>query len=233
METTYYWTLFGILVFLLCVFCIYLVLNFTKDYCFPKNTSVLRSENGQKREMVRYNFNRSDVEDLTKIEGDLRTVVPRLSFRNEVDATKAQLLLNSESRDNHIIVETDNIEDNVIEVTEYDKDNIADDSNKQNKTDFAEANNNLENWNPMSIEVLKTINVIEIRARKIMDEKERFTGHLNDLKYYEINETFIRLQIDLSDIYCDKKELRQRKIEVFEYIRKCQQKLKRYHNEKH
>lgn len=230
METTYFWTLFGILVILLCVFCIYLVLNIIKDYCIPQNTGTPRRESCQ-REMVRYNFNKSDVEDLTKIEGDLRTVVPRLSFRNEVDAAKVQLLLNSESTDNQNMTEADNSEDNVIEVTEHDKDNNVDDI-KEDEIDFSISINNLENWDPMSIEVLKTINVIEIRARKMREEMESFRRHLSDLKYYEINETFIRLQIDLSDIYCDREELRQRKMDVFDYIRTCQHDLKRWYDEK-
>lgn len=244
METPYYWTIFGILVFLLCVLCIYLVLNIARDYCIPKDRKHQKRKSIPRTEMVKYSFNKSDVEDLTKIEGDLRTVVPRLSFRNEVDTTKVQLLLRSESNDNKSITETDNkSEDNVTEsdMIENDKcnsDDVSEDNvieldttkpDKENNEEVIGVTQNdisIENLDPMSIEVLKTINVIEIRARKLLEEMKSFTGRLSELKYYDVNETFIRLQIDLSDIFCDRKELRLRKMEVLDYIRMCQQELR-------
>lgn len=218
MESQIYWILFGILVILLSIFSIYLVLNIVKDFCISKEKVIVKRGSPRQRELLRYNFDKSDVEDLTKFEGDLRNVIPRLSFTNEVDTTKVKSLLktkscynraNSEERDNTTPKQK-------TKTTTFDEDTI------KKQSDLSKSIDDLECWDPTSIEVMKSIHKVETKAQKMEGDVKDILGHLSDLKYYEINEEFIRLQIELCDIYCDREELRKRKTDVFRYIQKCQ-----------
>lgn len=189
-----------------------------KDCFFSKHKVIGKRGSLQQREMLRFNLHKSDVEDLTKFEGDLRNVIPRLSFTNEVDATKVKSLLktvSSYNRENS--EETENATPKQkTKKTTFDEDTIK----KQN--DLSKSIDDLECWDPTSIEVMKSIYKVETKANQIEHDMRGIVGYLSDLKYYEMNEEFIRLQIELCDIYCDREELRKRKTDVFRYIQSCQ-----------
>lgn len=217
MTSQMYWILFAILVMMLTVFSIYLVLNIVKDFCVSKAAS---SSSHNRRKMVRYKFDRTDVEDLTNIKGDLRTVVPRVSLTNEVDNTRVKILLNE-----RIETEPDSRSPKIKAITFIDEDDKPREDLKEKKT-ISSSVDNLEFCDPTALEVFKSINGIEAEAKKIEENMKSSLGHLSNLMYYETKEKFIRLQLNLCDIYCDRDEVRRRKLEVSRYIEGCQQKLR-------
>lgn len=213
-----YWIVFGILVIFIVALAVYLVLNIVKDFCLPNNEVPKKRETVQQRQSVRYNF---DVEDLTKIEGDLTRVAPRMSLVNEVDINKVRSLLGV---DNKRTAEGDTTRSSLNS-----NQSILlkiDDKPEKKETDLYKSIDNLEYWDPTSLEVLKTITNVETNARRLEEYMKGFLGRLGDLQYYEINEKFIRFQIQLCDIYCDRDDLRNRKADVFKYIKKCQEDLR-------
>lgn len=223
METHMYWILFGLLVVLLSVFSIYLVLNVVKDCCFTKDTVIEKRESLQRKELIRYHFDKNDVEDLTKIEGDLTKIIPRISLTNEVDTVKVKSLLKAKSNYNgENTQETSNTTPKFsTKTTRFVEDNVEN-NYKKKQNDISKSIDNLEYWDPTSIEVMKSIHAIEMKAKKMEESMKHILGHVSDLQYYQMNEQFIRLQIDLCDIHCETEELRKRKTDVFGYIQMCQ-----------
>lgn len=220
-----YWILLTFLVILLAIFSIYLILNIIKDICFSNEPVRERRQSHIEREMRKYNFDKHDVEDLTKLEGDFKTVVPHMKFVNEVEGTKIKSLLKGRK------TLKDDIDGSQPDLANVKHKSITflesgDRHDSLTVTGISSSVDNLEFCDPTCIDVMKSINMIETDARRINENIAISLGHLSDLKYYEINEKFIRLQIDLCDIYCDREELRKRKNEVSGYIQECQQRLR-------
>lgn len=207
MSPQIYWTLFIFLVILLAICSAYLVFSIIKDVCSP---NVGLSEGNSTKTMMRYNFGTTEVEDLTNFEGNLTSVIPKVSFINKVENTKVKTLLETQ-----VASGSDTKSSNWLEECgdEYDArpNHVID---------------NLEFCDPESIQLLKSINQIEEQAKQIDQRVKESFGHLSELQYYEINEQYIRLQIMLCDIHCDRKKLRERRNEVSGYIGMCQKQLK-------
>lgn len=205
-----YWMLFVILVIAIAVLSVYIVLTIVKDFCSSKNVGIKKT--GARKKLVSHN---SDIEDLTNIEVDLTRLAPRVSLVNKVDVDTVRLLLRLNSRKDSRDVPTrpslESIQSSVVGKSEV---------------DFSKSIDNLEYWDPTSLEVLKKITSIEMNANKLKEYMTGFLGHLSDLQYYDISEKFIRLQIELCDINCDREDLRSRKADVFMHIKKCQDDLR-------
>lgn len=222
MSPEVYWILFALLVILLAILSMYLVVNIGKDFCLSNRAFNEHTERAQERELVKYHFDKNDVEDLTKMEGDFKTVVPHVTFTNEVENTKIKSLLKGESKYDENISQTEiDAARQKPKFTTF----IGDSKTENNYESFSNSVDNLECCDPTSIDVLKSIHNIEMEAREI--DSMSSLAYISELKYYELNEKFIRLQINLCDIYCDREELRKRKAEVSEFIKDCQQKIRR------
>lgn len=211
MGSEIYWILFVILMMLFIGFSMHLMLNIFRDVCYLNDWETETTGNQQQREMVRHNFSKNDVEDLTKFEGDFKTIVPRLSFVNEVDVTAVNKLLETKQKTTR---EHKNMPKSILK------------NNPNKGQSISKSVDNLECCDPTSIDVLKSINEIEQKAKDILNEVQISYENLSQLKYYEINEKFIRLQIDLSNVICNREELWKRRMEVIQFIEECQRNIK-------
>ncbi|XP_018576469.1 uncharacterized protein LOC108915007 [Anoplophora glabripennis] len=188
------------------------------------------SETEDNCRLNKYYFDRHDVEDLTRIQGDFKTVRPNLSLSNEVEKSSVDRLL---KKKDHRYSSLSNIDEEVASKHSLDDLNSASsvqsaltDENVREKTKISQSVDNLEFCDPKGIDVLKEIHKIEDEAKKIDKDLDYFIGSKSDVKFYEINETLLRLMISLCDITCETHELRSKKRETLEYIEECQRKLK-------
>ncbi|KAJ8957446.1 hypothetical protein NQ318_004926 [Aromia moschata] len=242
MNSILYWIVFGILVTLIVVFLSYIALNFILDYCLKgheelgKMQHVGKEDHDEKSRLNKYHFNRHDVEDLTRIQGDFKTVFPKVTIVNEVDAHSVDQLLKKDQKHEHSSSLSDiNEEDGsrfsiddlhsaaasvYSTITEEREDELKE------KKGISKSVDDLEFCDPRGIDVLKEINWIEEETKKVEAELNYFIGSTNDVKFYEINEKFLRLMIALCDIHCETEDLRRKKRETLEYIENCQKKLK-------
>ncbi|CAG9857065.1 unnamed protein product [Phyllotreta striolata] len=83
-----------------------------------------------------------------------------------------------------------------------------------------------EPTNPRSLETLNSLLDVEKRVKLVENEAILFAGGRKNLRYYDINEQFIKLMIELCDIKCDESELRDRKKRIMLHIERCQNVLK-------
>lgn len=237
MNSLLYWGLFSILVILLIIFVTFLVLNIVRDICVKKTvdsvSSARKMSEYSNKSLYKYQFDKHDVEDLTRIEGDFTKARPNLSFINEVENKSVERLLKRKEITENIIVDSslsDLTDEKGSEFSLDRRDSIdailnESDVHKEKKQ-ISQSVDNLEFCDPKSIDILKAISNLEEKGREVENEMNTFIGGPNDVRFYEINEKYIRLMISLCDIYCEKDELRKRKAEVYNYIEDCQKRLK-------
>ncbi|XP_050299784.1 uncharacterized protein LOC126738462 [Anthonomus grandis grandis] len=88
-----------------------------------------------------------------------------------------------------------------------------------------ESTDTLDCLDPTTIETKRNIANIEDDVQKTEYEITYFMGASRNLKFYEINEKLIRLNMALSELDCCSEELRRRKKEVQGYIGRCKEQL--------
>lgn len=227
-----YWILFSVLIVLLVIFISYFIFNVVIDICLVDTTSAetQTSEAEDGCRLNKYYFNKHDVEDLTRIQGDLKTVLPNLTLTNEVERSSVDRLL---KKNDHRYSSLSNIDEEDGSKRSLDDLNSASsiqsaltEETVKERTKISQSVDNLEFCDPRGIDVLKEIHTIEDEAKKIDRDLNYFIGSRSDVKYYEINEALLRLMISLCDIMCETDELRVKKRETLEYIEECQKKLK-------
>ncbi|KAG5871166.1 hypothetical protein JTB14_027103 [Gonioctena quinquepunctata] len=219
MSPLMYWTLFSILLGLLIVFVGYLLVNIIWDVLLRTPEPRELSEE-KERTLNKYRFDRNDVEDLTRIEKDFRTVIPNVNISNEVENSPIKETIDRK----YSLYASESTLDN-SEISMF-KGGNGDNQTFKEKTKISQSVVDLEFCDPNAIDILQDLAKIEKEAEAIEEHIKVFTGGNNDLKFYEINEKLIRLMISLSDIYCERDELRKRKTSVLEYIQGCQKELK-------
>lgn len=208
-----------------------MVLSIVRDFCVrqrlvPDRKMSTHSTKSAKS-LHKYQFDKTDVEDLTRIEGDFATALPKVSFKNEVESTSVEKLLKRKE-----VSELRGIDSSLSDMTEESLDRKASVATTLTEEEFSRMKeisksvDNLEFCDPKSIDMLKHISHIEEQGKEIEKEMKTFIGGSNDIRFYEINEKFIRLMIALCDMHCEKEELRKRKAEVYNYIEGCQKSLK-------
>lgn len=231
-----YWVLFSVLVALLVIFLSYFVFSIIVDVCLvdAEGSDKQASEGEDNCRLNKYYFDRHDVEDLTRIQGNFKTVLPNLTLTNEVERSNVDCLL---KKKNHRYSSLSNIDEEDGSKRSLDYLNstssihsIVSEENVQytpeGNTKISQSVDDLEFCDPMGIDVLKEFHKIEEEAKKIDKDLDYFIGSTSDVKYYEINEALLRLMISLCDISFESDELRKKKSETLEYIEECQRKLK-------
>lgn len=229
-----YWILFSVLVALLVIFLSYFIFNIIIDICLvdPEGLDKQPSESEDNCRLNKYYFDRHDVEDLTRIQGDFKTVLPNLTLTNEVESSSVDRLL---QKKNPRYSSLSNIDEEGSKHSLDDLNSVSsihsiltEESvqNTKEKAKISRSVDDLEFCDPRGIDVLKEFHKIEEEAKKIDKDLDYFHGTTSDIKYYEINEALLRLMISLCDIYFESEDLRKKKGETLEYIKECQRKLK-------
>ncbi|KAJ8929802.1 hypothetical protein NQ314_017399 [Rhamnusium bicolor] len=226
----------------------YIAFNMILDYCLTESQeSHSKANHFDKNEEVdetsrlnKYQFNKHDVEDLTRIQGDFKTVLPNVTCTNEVQNSDIERLLKvKENTNSHQTLNSSLSNIDEEDGSKHSVDGIyhADDGNSKaseeteyknikEKKEISKSVDDLEFCDPRGIDVLKSINKIEESARKVEKELDYFIGGPNNIKFYEINEKLLRLMIALCDVMCETAEMQLRKTQTLEYIEACQKRLK-------
>ncbi|KAJ8979406.1 hypothetical protein NQ317_015836 [Molorchus minor] len=246
MNSLLYWILFSVLVSLLVIFISCIVFNIIFDNCLtsPEDRSKMYSgkSEDENRRLSKYQFERNDVEDLTRIQGDFKTILPKLTITNEVSTAGVDRLLKRKE-----IKPEDATVSSLSDINEEEASKSIDDvcsesvrsttsaysiTTEDIEHDFkiskgvSRSVDDLEFCDPRAIDFLKDIERIKEDTRNAEREVDYFVGNTNSVKFYEINEKFLKLMITLSNIVCDTEELRRKKSETLEFIESCQRKLK-------
>lgn len=227
MNYLLYWFLFAVLTCLLVILASYLLLSIIWDvFIRPKiKETMFDKEEYRHQTRNKYESDKNDVEDLTRIERNLKTDFPRVSFNNEVkniDLEK-KLIEKRTTKKGEISQEYDStaaLNGSLVSVNENEKEY------EESAVDCTESEETFNSTDPESTATFKAIVNIEKEANRVENEMNNFRGGINDLQYYEINEKFIRMMIALCDLNCENDELRKKKNSVMLHIEQCQNRLK-------
>lgn len=203
MSPQLYWFLFTVLIILLVLVSIYLIYNIVSDLCCDED---MPDTGINHKRIMPHNYFDTDVEDLTKMERKPSRGSFRVSFVDEVDNTKLNSWLKEQK---HI----KSIDEGAVE---EEQPKLITFTSELKKTD--------EEFEPS--EPQAAIARIEQQAKNLEADMMSTYGQLSELRYYETNEQFILLQIELCDVYCETNELRDKKKVVAKFIEQCQVKLK-------
>ncbi|XP_019771352.2 uncharacterized protein LOC109545238 [Dendroctonus ponderosae] len=218
------------------------------------------------KKLTRYQFEKTDVEDLTSIEKNLAEFHPRITFVNEFGATPFRKESTSSGSprsvkkrkgslltDVHESIETEfgsfySIED-IMEDLNSEKEekkggdllprrfSLVTEGMRRNSSaalprKFSlkpesrdESSDSLNYADPLTIETSASIAQLDDQARRIEYEIDYFLGNSKNLKFYELNEKLIRVNLALSELECSNEELRSQKKELQTYIAHCKDKL--------
>lgn len=249
MEPLVWWVLLFALIILITAFSLHL--------CFNLLSAKTRAKLPK---LTRYQFEKTDVEDLTSIEKNLTDFHPHFSFVDEFGATpsprSAKRRKGSLLTDVHESVEKlgsfysleDIMEDLVPRrfslVTEGANEFlqffgqlfsfliVSEPGMRRNSLAALprrfslkpESRATLNYADPLTIETLTRIAHLDDQTRGIEYEIDYFFGHSKNLKFYELNEKLIRVNLALSELECNE-ELRHRKRELQSFIAQCKDKL--------
>ncbi|XP_050512196.1 uncharacterized protein LOC126888187 [Diabrotica virgifera virgifera] len=223
MDPLLYWFIFVTLICTLGILGSYLMFSIIRDSCFKRKKQkdtvmVIYEPDFHPACLSKLQYDKHDVEDLTRIERNFKTGFRRLSFQNEVFGKQFEGLLGekrqSVDKESDVFVSTNTLDKSITSITEEDEE--SDDSFDRDTVSV-----DIE----VSDEVREVLR-IEKEAKKVEKEMNKFVGGTNDLQYYEINEKYIKLMISLCDMECSSIECRKHKNIVLNYIEQCQNQLK-------
>ncbi|KAF7282181.1 uncharacterized protein LOC143198822 [Rhynchophorus ferrugineus] len=248
MNVLFWWVSLILLILLISALVLYFLYDIFRDYFKRSSKNDLTPP---LTPLNRYKFDKSDVEDLTKIRGHFRTVIPKVLLVDEVDVPPAfhtpphsrkYSLLPDIHENIALSGSLYSIEDIMGEVQEerflrrnserrasirslvtegMKKKSLA--SMATGSTVSADSENSLD---PSSIETLRAIADVEEDARRVDFDIDSFLGDRNSLRFFEINEKLIRCNIALSEILTPTESLRARKMEMMKFVNQLQAKLK-------
>lgn len=206
--------------------------------------------------LVKYKFDKSDVEDLTNIQGHFQKTLSKVILVNEVEKkfenpsrrgsvqppSRKYSLLQDIHESVHLFNGSYSVQDIMSELQEERSSqrstgrrmstrSVVTEGMKKNSlasisTGFALSVDSVDCVDPTHIEILRAIADIEEDAQQLEKDIEYFSGGTNSLRFFELNEKLIRCNIALSDIVSSSEKHRERKKEVQKYIASLQNMLK-------